>query len=284
MDWKLVSAFSTGAILASGIVFFAVKQDTSPAPMPAPPPVQLRAAQDSAPATPPKLPQIAATRPAAIPTPVIPHERVHLPIREKPSPMPPPVRSVAPIVTAHNDSPSPQPARTAEIAPPPQPTAPPPTSAQAPVPLQNVSLPRKAPKPEPAPDPQPTARVPHVVTLPAGTLLAVRIGETISSDHFRLGDKFLATLTRPLVLGGFIIADRGERAEGRVVQTAAGSLSISLVRLATDDRQILQIQTDPYVMNNSDLWLTRGRPAEIPVESHITFRVQNSMTITERLD
>ena len=27
MDWKLVSAFATGAVLASGIVYFAVKPD-----------------------------------------------------------------------------------------------------------------------------------------------------------------------------------------------------------------------------------------------------------------
>jgi len=33
-----------------------------------------------------------------------------------------------------------------------------------------------------------------------------------------------------------------------------------------------------------DVLLTRGKPAEIPVETRVSFRVQDSVTITERLD
>jgi hypothetical protein len=101
------------------------------------------------------------------------------------------------------------------------------------------------------------------VTLTAGTLLAVRIGETISSAHNQPGDTFLATLTRPLVIDGWIIADRGERVEGRVIEaTQAGrgggtsQLAVSLVRLATDDRQNIAIRTEPYTKHGASAGAT----------------------------
>jgi hypothetical protein len=238
--------------------------------------------------------------------------------------MPPPVRRPEPVVIARSEPlPAPIPHAAAPIV-----SDPAPTTAPTPgiVPVQNVSL--------PAPAPQPEVRVPHVVTLTAGTLLAIRVGETISSDHNQPGDSFLATLTRPLVIDGFIIADRGARVEGRVVESTASGrmrstshLSIALVRLATDDRQNIRIQTDPYIKDETnsnavdaakvgggaaigaiigalagggkgaaigagaggvlgagDVLLTRGKAAQIPVETRITFRVQDSITITERLD
>jgi hypothetical protein len=194
--------------------------------------------------------------------------------------------------------------------------------------VQNVSLP--APNPPPAVN----GRVPNVVTLAAGTTLAVRIGETLSSARNQVGDTFLATLTQPLVLDGFVIAERGARVEGRVVDTTPAGrvkgvshLGISIVRLATSDGQNIRIRTEPYVKDGpastgtdaakigagaaigaiigalagggkgagigagaggaagtGDVLLTRGKPAEIPVETRVSFKVQDSVTITERLD
>jgi hypothetical protein len=192
------------------------------------------------------------------------------------------------------------------------------------VPVQNVSLP--APNTE--------ARVPHTVTLAAGTLLAVRIGESLSSARNQPGDTFLATLTQPLVIDGWIIAERGARAEGKIVDSTqagrvkgASHLEISIVRLTTADGQKIRIRTEPYVKDPAsstatdvakigagaaigavigaiagggkgaaigagaggavgagDVLLTRGKPAEIPVETRVSFKVQDSVTITERLD
>jgi hypothetical protein len=184
------------------------------------------------------------------------------------------------------------------------------------------------------PPPTVEARVPHVVTLTAGTSLAVRIGETISSARNQPGDSFLATLTQPLVIDGFVIAERGSRLEGRVVDAAqagrgrgASHLSISVVRLATSDGQNIRIRTEPYAkdgaspaatdaakvgggaaigavigaiagggkgagigagaggaLGTGDVLLTHGRPVEIPVETRVSFKVQDSVIITERLD
>ncbi len=237
MNWKLVSAFATGAVLASGIVYYfarplEVANQASPAEIAAPP-------------VPPEAPQVAPapaapTRPAPVAQARPPVHRT--PVREKPSPMPAPVRRQAePVVIAHNDPP-PAPA----VPPAPKveaPPAPEPAPRPAPVPIENVSLP--APIVE--------ARVPHTVTLAAGTTLAVRIGETLSSARNQPGDSFLATLTQQLVIDGFIIAERGARMEGRVVEaTQAGRgkgtshLAISIIRLATADGQNIRIRTEPY--------------------------------------
>jgi hypothetical protein len=176
--------------------------------------------------------------------------------------------------------------------------------------------------------------VPHVVTLAAGTLLPVRIGETISSARNQPGDSFLATLDRPLVIDDFIIAERGARVEGRVVDAepagrakGVGHLGIELVKLSTSDGQLIRIRTEAFQKDGpnsagsdaakigagaaigamigalagggkgaaigagvggaagaGDVLLTRGKPAQIPVETRLTFRVEESVRITEKLD
>jgi len=125
-----------------------------------------------------------------------------------------------------------------------------------------------------APEPQvpPLARVPPTVTIAPGTLLPVRIGETISPARYQVGDSFLATLDQPLVVDGWVIAERGSRLEGRVVEAESGRLRVELVKLSTSDGQHIQIRTDPY------------KSAEIPLESRISFRVVGPVTITERLN
>src|SRR5580704_573276 len=337
LNWKLASAFATGALLASGIVYVAVKPPDDVRRD------EVRTDEVRRVVTPPKpeaTPAVAtnpiAPPPAEAPAPT-PHAVAHLPepirrapVREKPSPMPPPVRhkqeALIAINTPATNTPAPPAAPVAE-APPSPPQAPVPAAPPAPpenVPVQNVSLP--APVAE--------ARVPHTVTLAAGTMLPVRIGEALSSARNQPGDTFLATLTQPLVIDGWVIAERGARVEGRVIDaTPAGRvkgvshLGISIVRLATADGQNVRIRTEQYVKDGptstgtdaakigggaalgaiigaivgggkgagigagaggaagaGDVLLTRGKPAEIPVETRVSFKVQDAVTITERLD
>ena len=82
---------------------------------------------------------------------------------------------------------------------------------------------------------------------------------------------------RPLVVDGWVIAEKGSRLEGRVVEAPvdaeyASRLRIELVKLSTSDGQHVQIRTDPY------------KSAEIPLESRISFRIVGPVTITERLN
>ena len=163
-------------------------------------------------------------------------------------------------------------------------------------------------------------------------LLPVRLIETISSDRNHPGDTFTASLDAPLVVDGFVIAEKGARAEGRIVESqqagrvkGLSSIALELTRLRTSDGQRVEISTDSFTKmgpesKGSDaakigggaalgaiigaiagggkgaavgagvggaagtgaVVTTRGKPAELPSETKISFRLNNSVTITER--
>ena len=125
--------------------------------------------------------------------------------------------------------------RRSQVAPP-TPAAPEPAPEPADSPLQ------------PAPPPAPT------VTLRAGTLLPVRLGENLSSEHNQAGDGFTATLDGPLVVDGF--CDCGARrsrggachrgGKGQPCQRAKRLFALELTKLNTSDGQHVGIQTDAF--------------------------------------
>lgn len=312
MNSKILIAFAAGALLASGIVYMAVKDDlqlkvaAAPVAIPLPAPPEAPAA---------KLPELVAVIPAAIP-----------PVRQKPSPMPPVRREKAMVVAVRHDpppQPAPEPIRQDEEK---QPDSKPPVEAQ--IPNEPTPAPPPAEDPTPPPEPMPEVRAPHTVTIAAGTFLPVRIGETLSASRSRSGDGFLATLDRPLVVDGFVIAERGSRVEGRVVEAMKGGsrLEIELVKLSTADGQHIHIRTEAFrkqadssagsdvakvgigaalgaaiggaagggkgaaigagagaAAGVAGVALSR-RAAEIPVETRIRFRMSDPVTITERLN
>lgn len=347
MNSKILIAFVSGAVLALGIVFLAVRQETEPKPrvpvvasakptphetLPAAAPTARAAPMTTA--APPTSPKV--TAPAPAPPRFSPPVRERLsrtPVREKPSPLTPHVRREEPVTVARDEKPA------APVAPePPQLAVGQLTDPGPPVAAQIPSQ-RQPPAPEPAPEnvappqPAPSDQTPPTVTIAAGTILPVRIGETISAAHYQAGDTFLATLDRQLVVDGWIIADRGSRLEGRVVQSIAGHsggashLEVELVKLSTADGQHVQIRTQPYKKDATNspgndvakvatgaalgtiigaaagggkgaaigagvgtaagvagVVFTHGRPAEIPVETRISFRISDPVTITERLN
>ena len=309
MNSKILLAFIGGAALASGIVYMAVRPGQPPAPSPVvstamPKPSPVAVAPSPQPAAPEPQPA-----PPAKPSPVKAKEA-------ESKPTPPPKQATPPPVQAAVYRPAPEPPRAE-----PPPEAPPPapsTVNAAPAPAPRVKLP---------PPPQP-----HVVTIPAGALINVRLGEALSAKTNVPGDTFLATLDQPLVVDGFVIAERGARAEGRVVEADAGGrvkggsrLGIELTTLNTSDGQRVKITTATFVKRVSpsygqdaakvgagaaigavigaiagggkgagigagvggaagagDVLLTRGKPATLPAETRISFRVENPVTITER--
>ena len=341
MNSKILIAFAAGAVIASGIVYVAVTPEETPRP--APVVVQPRQAAPTvvtAQADPP--PAQPAVAPEPVPAPVADPVPVRTPVREKPSPMRPPARREGPVIVARNENPLPQ-----EQAPSPMPAAqppppapvqdappPPPPTVTAP-PVVVTAPPAPAPQEEPLPPPAqvPETRTPNTVTIRPGTVLTVRIAETLSAARNEKGDGFLATLEQPLVIDGFIIAERGARVEGQVVDAerpgragGASYLGVELVRLSTSDGQRVRIRTESFkkdgassagsdlakigvgaaigaaigaaagggkgaaigagvggAAGTADVLLTRGKPAEIPVETRITFRVQEPITLTERL-
>ena len=62
---------------------------------------------------------------------------------------------------------------------------------------------------------------PRTVTIPEKTALTIRLGERLASDRSAAGDAFFGTLDAPLVVDGFVIADRGSRVLGRVTDIEA---------------------------------------------------------------
>ena len=118
-----------------------------------------------------------------------------------------------------------------------------PAAPQAEPTTPSVPLPVLPPPPPP----------PRKVTLLAGTLLPVRIVESLSSDRNQPGDTFTATLDGPVIVDGFVIAERGARLEGRVVQSqragrvqGVSDLAIALTQLRTSDGQRVRIETEPF--------------------------------------
>ncbi len=105
----------------------------------------------------------------------------------------------------------------------------------------------------------PESNVPALLTIPPGTFLTVRVNQPLSSDHNQVGDAFSATLERPLVVNGFIVAQRGQTIGGRVVEARKAGrveglsrLGIQLTDLTLVDGQQLPIQSQLISRNGRD--------------------------------
>jgi hypothetical protein len=105
-----------------------------------------------------------------------------------------------------------------------------------------------APAPAPSPQVQP---LPGTLTVPAGTILLIRINEYLSSDHSRIGDQFTAVLENPIVVNGWVVARRGQvlvgqvkeaRKAGRVKGTS--ELGVELTDMTVADGRQLPILTE----------------------------------------
>lgn len=181
--------------------------------------------------------------------------------------------------------------------------------------------------------PRPEPRKPSTVTIPAGTLITVRLEEALSTDRSFQGDQFRATLDQPIIVDHMVIAERGSRTLGKVVDIDKGGkvkglaqLGIELVSLNTSDGQKVQLTTERFVRTADsnkktdaakvgggaalgaiigaiagggkgaaigagvggaagagDVALTRGKAAQLPVETRVSFRLREPITITERL-
>jgi hypothetical protein len=60
--------------------------------------------------------------------------------------------------------------------------------------------------------------VPQTITIPAGTVITVRLGETLSSKSSSAGQGFSATVAEPVVVEGRTVIERGAAARGTVVE------------------------------------------------------------------
>lgn len=215
MNIKVLLGFLGGLLAATGV--FYVQSHRSVAKVEAPLPV-VAAVPAPAPA------------PAPAPVPRVPEA---------------PVKKKA-VATVKQPASAPVEQAKVETAPPPAPE-PPPAPAPAPV---------VTPEPPPPPPPPPPVEnkieppQPRSVTIASGTLINVRLGETISTERSRQGDSFMATLDEPLVIDRIVIAEKGARANGRVVDLVEAGrvkgtahLSLELTSLMLSDGQKVELRT-----------------------------------------
>ncbi len=97
------------------------------------------------------------------------------------------------------------------------------------------------------------AVLPQTLTLPAGTIVRVRVDEWISSDRNVTGDSFSAVLDQPIVVGGWVVARRGQAQTGRVSTVKKGGhgggasqLGVDIPELTLVDGQQLPLQTQLF--------------------------------------
>jgi hypothetical protein len=275
-----------GAALAGGL---AVKM-TQPPPIPAAsaPPV-------SQPVVVPPAPAIA--QPVLQPKSIQPK----LVTQKKPSPLAPPAASSpAPPAVYTASARRPEAARPAILRPPVErpavvtprrreeiaqakPLDVPPLPADKPgvpsAPPAPVAVKVVVPPPAPAPAAAPTPAL-HKVTLRPGMTILVRIEQALSTERTVAGNAFTASLVEPIVADGLVIAERGARVTGRVLDAQNGriggvpALQLALSSVTTADGQHVSIATDP--------WTRRGQAVELPGETVVGFRVSSAVTITER--
>lgn len=245
---KYLLAFVLGGVVAGGVVYFARR--------PAAVPEQTQAVQSQTAAPPPSQ---------TVPAPDEPQPGMQqAPDKttvESPRGSAPAQRSARkalkqeqPVAAEPAPTQPVQPVQTAQPAPPPQPQTQPEVQAQAPPP-------QAAPKHDPEPSnilrPDPVTesrdRKPQTVTIPSGTTLAVRLRQLISTDRQAEGDAFAATLDQPIVIDGFVIADKGSNVRGKITSLVnpgrvkgRAAISLELTEINTTDGQRVDVRTDTY--------------------------------------
>jgi hypothetical protein len=105
--------------------------------------------------------------------------------------------------------------------------APNPAASPAPAPAAAPAPPAPAPvAAEPVPAPPPAPKPPERITIPAGTVVTVRMIDNIDSSRNRSGEEFAASLDSPIVVGDRVLASRGAEARVRLVDAkSAGHIT-----------------------------------------------------------
>jgi BON domain len=117
----------------------------------------------------------------------------------------------------------------------------------APAPVQTVAQTTPAP---PTPPPPPPPPPPVTVEVPSGTVITVRMIDSIDSSVNRAGEEFAASLEAPVVVGDKVLIQRGADARVRLNQVAsAGHVS---------GRSDLQLELVSLTANGTTYNVTSG--------------------------
>lgn len=119
-------------------------------------------------------------------------------------------------------------------------------------------------------DPQagpPAPPLPGRLIIQPGTYVTVRLNQALSSDRNQPGDAFSATLVRPIVVDGVVVADRGQTLGGHVTEAkkagrveGTSRLGIQLTDLPVVDGQQVPVTTQ-FVTRNGPTSVGRDAAA-----------------------
>jgi hypothetical protein len=115
-------------------------------------------------------------------------------------------------------------------------------------PVEEASAPKEVERPAP-----PAPRQPRSAVIPAGTMITVRLRESLSAERSSPDDPFQATLDAPLIVDGLVIAERGSALRGRIAEAERSGrvkgkahLALELTQLSTSDGQKVDIKTETF--------------------------------------
>jgi hypothetical protein len=103
-----------------------------------------------------------------------------------------------------------------------------------PAPQSNLNYPQDQNQGGAPNDQAPPPPVPARLTLKTGTFVTIRVNQLLSSDRNQAGDAFSATLAKPLMVDGVVVAEPGETIGGRVVEAKKAGLVKGVSRLALE--------------------------------------------------
>lgn len=128
----------------------------------------------------------------------------------------------------------------------------------------------------------------HTQDLPTGTLLSVRLNQTISSEHRGQETTFTASLDDPIVIDGRTVVGRGASVIGRVESAKSsmredrrGYLCLTLNSIAVGGRDLPVSTSTLYAKGATAEHLGRRDGVSIRVEQgrHLTFQLTAPLSL-----
>ncbi|HUU14060.1 MAG TPA: BON domain-containing protein [Terriglobia bacterium] len=123
----------------------------------------------------------------------------------------------------------------------PEPSAAPAAMTPGPAETAHASEPAPPPASTPVAEPPPPPQ-PQTFTIPAGTVVTVRMVDAIDSSRHRPGEEFAATVDAPIAVGERVIIPRGSDARVRLIESQSAGrikgqseLQVELVGVAVDN-------------------------------------------------
>jgi hypothetical protein len=107
------------------------------------------------------------------------------------------------------------------------------------------------------PPPQSEQPVPAMLTVPASTILVIRINDFLSTDKNQIGDPFTGVLEQPLIVNGWVVARPGQVVTGKVkeLQKAGRVKGVSKLGLELTDLTLVDGRQVPVL---TELWKGSG--------------------------